>query len=319
MSMDTQSLQPRHIQARRQYDGRRYARHLSQPELDRRIRDVFLNQLILTNDAKIGLPPINEQSLIWMERFIHVLEEMQLRHGPYPAGFTRNIFHQEPFPNFASDLARKAASVFKGKALAPNSFLIKYGKRAYLERLFYGGALRIQPASYFAQKDLNGAVRDDERRLPLSFALSGDDIRKLVINPRDVPAVISEQRVDVVLQSPGDYWMYCVTESVEPRLFVDFEADACVLIRDRQQFEERLRNAASKALGQVRHQYGSVEYVDPLLPKHAQIFLPMAKHFGYSYQAEYRFVWFPMSPVTELRHVDISLENLAEIADLITL
>ena len=90
---------PRHIQARRQYDRHRYARHLSQQELDRRIRDVVLNNLTLTSEAKIGLLPIDGQGLIWMEKWIHVLEEMQLRYGPFPNGFTRNT-HRASNPEF---------------------------------------------------------------------------------------------------------------------------------------------------------------------------------------------------------------------------
>jgi len=80
--MDQEVFPPSHVQIRRQYDRHRYARHLSQPELDRGIRDVFLNLLVLTHEAKIGLPPINDRSAVWMEKWTHVLEEMQLRHGP---------------------------------------------------------------------------------------------------------------------------------------------------------------------------------------------------------------------------------------------
>lgn len=316
--MDQEVLPPRHIQMRRQYDRHRYARHLSQAELDRRIRDILLNLLVLTQEARVGLPPINDRSAVWMEKWTHVLEEMQLRHGPFPAGFTRNILHSEPFPNLVSALAQKAAESFREKALVPGSVLIKYGQRKYMEELFYQGRLRIQPASYYTRKDLNGAVRDDERRLPLSFALARDDIQKIVLNPQDVPQVIHDHRVDVVFQSPADYWMYCLTESVEPRLFVDFEADTCVIVRNRQQLADRLRRA-DEILGPARCQVGPVEYVDPLLPKRAEIFLPMAKHFGYTYQAEYRFCWFPVDPVPELKHVDLTLGSLEEIAHLITL
>jgi hypothetical protein len=317
--MDNESLLPRHIQARRQYDRHRYARHLSQQELDRRIRDVFLNNLTLTSEAKIGLQPINDQGLIWMEKWIHVLEEMQLRYGPYPNGFTRNILHSEPFPALASALAQKAAEAFKKRTLEPGTVLIKYGKRAYMEALLCGGNLRVQPASYFTREDLNGAIRDDERRLSLSFALTREDLQKIVLNPQDVPEVTPDQRVDFVLQSPADYWIYCVTESVAPRLFVDFEADACVIVRDRRKFANRLRSVASVAFGNAKHQSGSVEYIDPLLPKIAKIFLPFAKHFGYSYQAEYRFCWFPVNPELQLQHVDLVLGSLEDIADLIVL
>lgn len=229
-TIENQAMLPRHIQARRQYDHHHYARHLTQPELDRRIRDILLNLLILTPEAKIGLQPVDAQGLVWFEKWIHVLEEMQLRYGPYPSGFTRNILHSEPFPNLVSDLAQKAAKVFRQRKSTRSSVQIKFGKREYMKKLFEEGNLRIQPASYFIKQDLNGAVRDDERRLPLSFALSREDVKKIVRNPQDVPEVIPDQRVDVVFQSPADYWIYCVSGSVEPRLFVDFEADACVIM-----------------------------------------------------------------------------------------
>jgi len=317
--MENESLLPRHIQMRRQYDRNRYARHLSQSELDRRIRDILLNLLILTPEAKIGLLALNNEGAMWIEKWTHMLEEMQLRYGPYPAGFTRNILHSDPFPNLASDLARKAAEALKGDGLRLGSFMIKYGKRAHMERLFHDGSLRIQPASYFTERDLNGAVRDDERRLPLSFALSREDIKKIVVNPNDIPEVIPDHRVDLVFQSPGDYWMYCVTQSVEPRLFVDFEADACVIVRDRPAFASRLHTVVSAALAGATHQARSIEYVDPLLPKTTRIFLPFAKHFGYSYQSEHRFCWFPVNPVPKLQHVDLSIGGLEDIAELVKL
>lgn len=317
--MDNEALLPRHIQMRRQYDRKRYARHLSQPELDRRIRDIVLNLFILTPEAKIGLPPVDERTAIWMEKWAHVLEEMQLRYGPFPSGFTKDTLHSEPFPDFASALAQKAAEAFRRRTLSPGSALIKYGERVHMEKLFHEGSLRIQPASYFTRKDLNDAVRDDERRLPLSFALSGEDIKKIVLNPQDVLEATPTQRVDVVLQSLADYWMYCVSESIDPRLFVDFKYDACVIVRDRQQFAERLQRVASHALESVRHQARLVEYIDPLLPKSVEIFLPLAKHFGYSYQSEYRFCWLPVNPVRDLHHVDLSMGSLEDIADLIVL
>jgi hypothetical protein len=102
-------LLPRHVTWRRQYHARRYARHLSQSELNVRIRDIFVNLLKLDAQAKIGVGPITAELDIWSQKWTHVLEEMVLRHGPFPAGFTRDILHSEPFPNFASELAEKGA------------------------------------------------------------------------------------------------------------------------------------------------------------------------------------------------------------------
>ena len=41
-------------------------------------------------------------------------------------------------------------------------------------------AIRIQPASFFARPDHNGAVRDDELTLNMAVALTRDDVIKLV-------------------------------------------------------------------------------------------------------------------------------------------
>jgi hypothetical protein len=310
---------PRHIQWRSWYQGRRYAHHLSQAELNKRIRDIVVNLVRVTPEAKIGPQPINSGGGVWWEKWTHSLEEMQLRHGPYPAGFSREIFQEEPFPAYASDLAERAAKRLRSLGLESSDVYIKFGKQVHMEQLFREGALRVQPASYFANKDHNGAVRDDELSLQISLSLSRDDIVKIVTNPQDVPKEVQERRLDVLFKSPTDFWLYCVTTAVEPRLFVDFQVDSCVIIRDQSKFRERLQLAARNKLSDATFQDGPAEYVDPLLPRTARVFVPFAKYFGYSYQREHRFCWIPKLPVRNLSHVDFKVGNLEDISDLIVL
>jgi len=314
----------RHITWRRQYDASRYARHLSQPELNRRIRDILVNLLLVDPEGKASLSRITNESALWLEKFTHVLEEMQLRHGPYPAGFTREILHSEPFPNFASELAEKAAKRLTPIGLKRGEVFIKFGKREHMERLYESGALRIQPATYFAQTDHNGAVRDDELTLSVSLPLSRADVLNIVKNPQDVPLDAPEQRVDLKFESPTDYWLYCVTNSVEPRLFVDFNADSCVIIRDRGKFGQMLSEASRQRLTGAVVNNGPAIYFDPLLPKTAEVgvsptFVPFVKHFRYTYQDEHRFCWLPPVPVQEVTHVDVEIGSLKEFSDLIVL
>jgi hypothetical protein len=298
---------------------RRYMRHLSQSELNRRIRDIFLNLLYLTRDAKIGVPPIDADFAIWIEKWTHVLEEMQLRHGPYPSGFTREILHSEPFPNFASELAERAARKMSSLGLRNGDVFIKFGQRAYMEALHERGALRIQPAHFFSDKDHTGAIRDDELTLPISIALSRDDVVKLVRNPQDVPPNASEQRVDIRITRATDYWLYCVTSSIEPRLFVDFNADACLIIRDRATFTRMLRQASALHLTNATMNEGPVQYIDPLFPKSTRVFVPLAKHFAHSYQEEYRFCWRPPVPIKKLSSRDIEIGSLRDVTELVVL
>lgn len=308
----------RQIAWRRHYDALRYTRHLSQRELNRRAWDILLNLMRVDPEGKAALSPITGESALFLEKFTHVSEEMQLRYGPYPAGFMREILHGEPFPNFASELAKSAARRLSAIGLKPGEVFLKFGKRQYMERLHELGALRIQPAAYFANTDHNGAVRDDELALDVSLALSTNDVVKVVKNPQDVPPNAPEQRVDIRFKSPTDYWLFCLTTSVEPRLFVDFNADSCVIIRDRARFSQMLRQASRQHLNCAPMSDGSAIYIDPLFPR-TEVFVPFVKHFRYTYQSEHRFCWLPLVPIQELTHVDIEIGSLKEFSDLIVL
>jgi hypothetical protein len=100
---------PRHEQWRAWYRGDRYLRGLTQLELNRRFRDLVRNLLILTPDAKIGVPPLGREGI--------ECEEFRLVYGPYPAGFTGEVHREEKFPDFASALAQKAASALITRGL----------------------------------------------------------------------------------------------------------------------------------------------------------------------------------------------------------
>lgn len=312
-------LMPRHQIWRLQYREKRYARHLSQAELNARIRDILLNQLVLTAEGKVGLIPIDESTRHWPEVWTHVLEEMRLRHGPHPAGFTPDILHSEPFPNYVGELARRATSAMAAIASRGTQTLVKFGKGSHMEALFFRGGLRIQPASFFSVPHHNGAIRDDELRLNWSVVLSRDDVTRLVQNPQDVPADAGSQRLDVEFRAPGDYWLYCVAASMQPRLFVDFGADACVVIRDPVAFRQRLHQAGVVALPGAAFFEGAAAYIDPLGPANAKVFVPLAKHFRYSYQREHRFAWLPPSRAERLDHVDVEIGPIEDIAELIVL
>lgn len=254
-----------------------------------------------------------------MEIWTHVLEEMALRHGPYPNGFTRDIFHSEPFPDLVGELGRKAAAVLAARGLQSDEVFIKFGKAEHMRPLVERGALRVQSASYYATPSHNGAIKDDELSLPLSLALSREDIIKIVLNPQDVPDGPIEQRIDVTYNAGTDYWLYCVSSAVEPRLFVDFQADSCVIISDKARFLHLLTLQSAGSFPTAGHRHGKAIYIDPLRPSTAKIDVLMSKHFRYEYQSEYRFVWRPVKPMANLSYVDLEIGSLEGIAELVVL
>lgn len=299
---------------RKMYRENRYCRHLSQKELNQRVRDVLVNMLRLTPEAKIGLMPLEPEGMKAMEIWTHVLEEMALRHGPFPNGFTRDILHSEPFPDLVGELGKKAAGVLASRSLSSDEVFIKFGKAEHMRSLVERGVLRVQSASYYATPSHNGAIKDDELSLPLSLALSRDDIIK-----EDVSDGPIEQRLDVTYNAGTDYWLYCVSSAVEPRLFVDFQADSCVIIKDRDRFQHLLTLQSEAKFPKTDHRHGEAVYIDPLRPSTMKIDVPMSKHFRYEYQCEYRFVWRPLEPMTNLSFVDLKLGSLEGIAELVVL
>ena len=119
-------LLPRHILWRQEYRRSRYCKHLTQPELNQRVRDVFLRLLTVTSDAKVGILSPTPEGVRWYELWTHALEEMALRFGPYPNGFTREILHSEPVPEFTGELARRACN--RLEHLGASNVAIKRGE-----------------------------------------------------------------------------------------------------------------------------------------------------------------------------------------------
>lgn len=81
-----------------------------------------------------------------MEIWTHMLEEMALRHGPWPNGFTRDIFHSEPFPDLVGELGTKPACILASRGLRSNEVLTKFGKAEHMQDLVERGAMRRAPS-----------------------------------------------------------------------------------------------------------------------------------------------------------------------------
>lgn len=82
-----------------------------------------------------------------------------MRHGPYPRGFDRDILHSEAFPDFASELAGKAAKRMAELKLQPGSVFIKLGRKSRMEQLLFEDGLRLQPATFYSRPEINQAVQ----------------------------------------------------------------------------------------------------------------------------------------------------------------
>lgn len=310
----------RHEHWREQYRVRRYMEYLKTVDLEQRAKDVFQNLLVLTEEAKIGLPPINGNGHYWMSTWTHVLEEFSLRYGPYPAGFTNGFMKTARIPSPMSTLAEKAARAVKQKRLEPGSYLVKYGPERFLREVLECGTIQICPADFYNDSSLNPAINDNE--LEISVEVLPSEITMTVIDkatqqPKGTVQPISN--VVITSQSATNYYVYCLSTALEPRLFLDFDADACLVITKPKLFIEKLFRAFDEVFSGWDGFATPIIYVDPLRPGTREPDLFRSKHFRYVYQKEFRVIWLPPQAAKKLDRIYLQCSDLAECCELIQL
>ena len=89
-----------------------------------------------------------------------------------------------------------------------------------------------------------------------------------------------------------DYFVWCASCDWDSKLYGEFTADACVVIRDPTEFARRLKAAADAELADWYFHHNPVEYYDPYEEtRNRYISSGMSKDFRFAYQREYRFSW----------------------------
>ena len=267
----------RHERWRLQYRQKPYLTEASEAALAQRLKDVMNNMTTLTPEGKIGLLPIRPDGVRWMILFTHVLEEYESRGGILP------IPSDTPFPQAtAPDLPQAVVALKKLKMPKPGQTLIKLGKRVHMQKLYENGRIRIAPAGSYSDPSLNRAIKDDE--LKFDRTMPGSEVTITLMDqetdePKKDVKPIGEGTKTTSLAT--NYYVYCMTHTMSYRLFDDFEADSCVIIRDPAAFCALLQEAVQAKLPDWIDWNQSVEYIDPYLHPKKDIDLIFSKHFRF--------------------------------------
>ena len=112
------------------------------------------------------------------------------------------------------------------------------------------------------------------------------------------------------VRSKTNYYVYCLSLSFTPRLFLDFDADACLIIRKPNDFQKMLLSIFESKMQGWTGTGERVVYIDPLNCPLAHIDVFSSKHFRYAYQREYRLIWLPSDPKQALDHVLLELPDI---------
>ena len=294
------------------YQRNRFMAHLRTDQLERRIEDIIANSYVINSQGLIG-PEVTPFSLYWFEKLQEVITEMELRHGPYPAGWRSGFVDRSRLPGSLQEKQLDRRKQIKPLNPLPETFLVKYGKIEHIEAAYSNGQIRISPASGYTDPSLNAAIKDDELVAELDFdpTFSGvfEDLgdRISVENPR--------QEVQGKLNT--NFYVYCTSSQLSTRLLLDFEAEAALVIREVNEFLRRINIAVSQQLSNWRPRVMKVTYYDPLQTSPREVSVIASKHFRYAYQNEVRLVWLPPKPIQTLEPIIIELGPLSDIAELL--
>lgn len=344
------------------YRANRYLRFANRSELSQRYQDLLTNITVLNDAGHVDLTTEKH----WHELFRHVVVEMFLRgEPPVPRNFDPTVERAVLFPD--KKLSGKAVVALR-TVNEDGPVLVKYGKSEHMKALYERGEVYMPPASTYVSSEHNRAVRDHELSLSHFVVVRNNDG---YVKARDVfsnqdALKRSDHRVLSLFGAPNaerddvgriesvapDAWVYCLSHLLKPRLFVDFDADACVVL-SRDKLIERICDALHRASGKALSSHGFVHYIDPfgayqddLTPPEviyslgaeetgdrqefepfgpgSQLMRPPMVHFGktfrFSYQSEYRFVSYPTQHAQELNvPIQLTLGPLIDIGELIIL
>jgi hypothetical protein len=301
----------------RDYRGDRYLRELPNDALLTRAGDLMSAMLIHTADGKIGLKPIGVDA--WgMERLTHALEEMAIRGlDQTQPGMLESLNIPKPAK------VRRALSVMARRTW-PEPILVKFGKRRHMAALFLEGKGRISPASFYNDPSLGRARSDNEAQIAAylhpvdahrfsgvrQYGNGGSSAVYL-----DVPFLGSTR---IELQATTDFYVYCMAESCDARMFEDFD-DTCVVIKRPAEFTSRIQDSINASLPGWKFITAPVIYFDPFFSRPHQMVAQLYKHFRFSYQKEHRLLWVPPSPEAAEDHIPFDIGPLTAYAEFIWL
>lgn len=318
---------PRHEFWRLRYRSRRYLEHLNNKDLTQRYSDIIKNLTLLTDELKIAPQPMNEEGQYWAELRIHLLEECSLR-GFDVIGNLSKDENNNSFPQYDLKGLDKAVNKFTRLNLQTGKYLVKYGQQEYLEPMLKQGTVRIMPANSYSDASLNNAIRDNEletSRLILPNEVQFEDFyKKIKVSVGDKKGRLGDfaefvGNSTLILVSNINFYVYCLTYQHSFRMFGDFEANCCLIIKNPTVFLERIFNEFNKAKQNYTLYHQTVKYFDPLNVGKSNLPFYFSKHFGYAYQKEYRIIWLPPEKTMELEPVFLQLGNLEDCCEIIKL
>jgi hypothetical protein len=272
-----------------EYRDRRAYSHLTQDQLCARYAALLENAIAFDDSG--GAFIARPSAPYWSKRLAWTEEEFRLRAAPELLVAIQKRELKRPRPSVIA--ARKLWSRIEQPSLG--SYIVKFGKRAHVEEMLSKGRFRISPAASYSDPSLNPAIRDDELNAQIMFPAGTRLSVQIDGEYKEIPNIIGPL---CHTRHCENFYVFCAAGSFDARLFDDFEADACLLVRDLNRFALALLREFAAVASMTNIVHGSVHYEDPLHPVEENHLVEMTKHFRYEYQREWRMGWNAEEPLS---------------------
>lgn len=264
-----------------------YLARATDEELFERCCDIFHNQLEINEKRQIT-PDLAMRNNAWMmEKWAHVMEEVGSR-----GGFLSDLMAAmvKPMSKYFESSPYDGVNLLEGAAARERQTLVRYSRGDYIERMYRLGEIRISPASTYADASLLLAQQDLELKREFiipTWKLFVQGYNKANINGN----IYDISSGDVIIREyTQDYYIYCMCDSIDRRLPVDFSADSALVIHDAKKFQRKFFDALRDKLKGWKMINDKITYYDPYLDFKKYKTLEMIKNLKYYYQKEFRLL-----------------------------
>ena len=280
-----------------------------------RFRDVFISQSELGNEGKIGLMSLKDGHG-FMQKFTHMLEEYGSRGGMPPPSTIQEV--RAAVSRYFENGGPIALKMFANYTTPSSPFLVKYGRREFLEPMLHRGIIRICPASFYNNQAFLESVKDNETSRLFFIPTFRERL-----NGRSFLDFqghrISFGNDDIVLPVVvPDYYLFSLCDYIYYRLPTDFDADRALIIHDPIRFSQRVISTFLANWPEWEPMYGPVTYYDPYRDYTKARIPEMSKHFGYAYQREVRVAFRDRQLIrTALQPRFLTIGSMTDYAELV--
>jgi len=277
------------------YRGQRYLIKVSNEKLFERLEHLLINLIELDFN---GGKKLNIKNGKLSSAIIDVFEEFNLRQIDYTPS-VESMLHRFKDHTEIRDYLKIASQLIdcNGKKC-----LFKFTEKKYLNSLI-GGEIRLRLASKFNENNDNIAIGDDE--LNIDFQLLNSRI--IAEDGSEIPI-----KDDLITQSASmDYYISCFSLNINPKLFIIFKADACLIIKNGDVFVQEVKDKYQNYYKNGPILFGRVEYIDPYRRIKSKNRMEFLKSINFEYQNEIRFVAYEyVEKKAEIRKINIDMRKI---------